>query len=81
MDNMAKHYTLESGTLTYQMPKEVDHHVASHGSPAPPPPSDGAGYPRGHVNGDRNPHPIGGVTAPPLFAKNFGFFGKNSKMT
>ena len=28
MSNAAKHYTVETGTLRYQMPKEVDHHVA-----------------------------------------------------
>ena len=28
MENAMKHYRVESGMLTYQMPKEVDHHVA-----------------------------------------------------
>ena len=28
MSNVAKHYTVETGTLRYQMPREVDHHVA-----------------------------------------------------
>ena len=28
MDKQGKHYCMESGKLIYQMPKEVDHHVA-----------------------------------------------------
>ena len=28
MNNMVKNYTVEGASLSYQMPKEVDHHVA-----------------------------------------------------